>query len=393
MRGRFITRARRHNRFVALNCAAVPAALLESELFGHERGTFTGAVAQTIGRFQLADRGTLFLDEIGDLPLELQPKLLRVLQEREFERLGSGRTQQVDVRVIAATNQDLPRMVREGKFRADLYYRLNVFPMELPPLRDRRQDIPALVDHFVQKFAERHRKQIDNVPASLIEALTEYDWPGNIRELQNFIERSVIRSTGNTLRSLARELIRSIPEGSSSGTLMEAERSHILAALEGAKWMVGGRNGAAARLGLPRTTLIAKMEKLGITRPRRDPGGQAGNGKVYEFPASGAGEIEREKVTGAIPIATERALWLLRVKSVGWRRPRSFLFHAQPLQLRLGPALLFVLETTMNDVLTAGQILLDRQTDAYWRVTFDCPPLNIFGPRQYSAVGKGRFRY
>ena len=299
--------ARRNNRFVALNCAAVPAALLESELFGHEKGAFTGAVTQTIGRFQLADRGTLFLDEIGDLPLELQPKLLRVLQEREFERLGSGRTQQIDVRVIAATNQDLLGMVREGKFRPDLYYRLNVFPIELPPLRDRRQDIPALADHFVQKFADRHRKQIDHVPESLMEALTEYDWPGNIRELQNFIERSVILSTGTTLRSLARELIRSTPHTSSSGTLMDAERAHILAALEGTRWMVGGRNGAAARLGLPRTTLIAKMQKLGITRTRQQPGGQTGNGKVYEFPANGGGVVEPEEVDAAMPMAAERA--------------------------------------------------------------------------------------
>ena len=299
--------ARRNHRFVALNCAAVPAALLESELFGHERGAFTGAVTQTIGRFQLADRGTLFLDEIGDLPLELQPKLLRVLQEREFERLGSGRTQQVDVRVIAATNQDLLRMVREGKFRADLYYRLNVFPIELPPLRDRRQDIPALANHFVQMFAGRHRKQIDHVPESLIEALTEYDWPGNIRELQNLIERSVILSNGTTLRSLARELIQSTPHTPSSGTLMDAERAHILAALEGTRWMVGGRNGAAARLGLPRTTLIAKMQKLGITRTLRQPGAQTGNGKVYEFPVNSASSFEAEEDAAAIPMSAEHA--------------------------------------------------------------------------------------
>ena len=298
--------ARRNNRFVALNCAAVPSALLESELFGHERGAFTGAVAQTIGRFQLADRGTLFLDEIGDLPLELQPKLLRVLQEREFERLGSGRTQQVDVRVIAATNQDLLRMVREGKFRADLYYRLNVFPMELPPLRDRAQDIPALVDHFVLKFAERHHKPIEYVPESLMEALTGYDWPGNIRELQNFIERSVILSSGTTLRSLARELVRSTPPTSAGGTLMDAERAHILAALEDTRWMVGGRNGAAARLGLPRTTLIAKMQKLGITRMPRHPDGQTGNAKVYEFPVNAAGGVEPKEVDPEEPVAAER---------------------------------------------------------------------------------------
>jgi formate hydrogenlyase transcriptional activator len=289
--------ARRHNRFVALNCAAVPAALLESELFGHERGAFTGAIAQTTGRFQTADRGTLFLDEIGDLPLELQPKLLRVLQEREFERLGSGRTQQVDVRVIAATNQDLLSLVREKKFRADLYYRLNVFPIDLPALRDRREDIPVLVNYFVQKFAEHHRRPIELVPEPLMEALTECDWPGNIRELQNFIERSVILSNGTALRSLVRELTRSAQPTLSGGTLMDAERTHILAALEDTRWMVGGRNGAAARLGLPRTTLIAKMQKLGISRTPR--GGQQGNAKIYELPTNGAGSVEAEEAVPA----------------------------------------------------------------------------------------------
>ena len=263
---------RRQNRLSALNCAAVPAALLESELFGHERGAFTGAVTQTTGRFQAADRGTLFLDEIGDLPLELQPKLLRVLQEQEFERLGSGRTQQVDVRVIAATNQDLQRMVREGKFRADLYYRLNVFPIELPPLRDRREDIPVLAGHFVRKFAERHRKPVDQIPYEYMQAMMDYDWPGNIRELQNLMERSVIMSSGGVLRPLTQELTRSTPQSPARGTLMDAERSHILAALEKTRWLVGGRHGAAARLGLPRTTLIAKMEKLGIARPSQEPG-------------------------------------------------------------------------------------------------------------------------
>ena len=261
--------ARRRNRFVALNCAAVPAALLESELFGHERGAFTGAVTDTAGRFQAADRGTLFLDEIGDLPLELQPKLLRVLQEREFERLGSGRTQQVDVRVIAATNQDLQRMVREGKFRADLYYRLNVFPIEVPPLRDRPEDIPVLASHFVRKFAERHSKPVDQIPFDLMQAMMSYDWPGNIRELQNLIERSVIMSSSAVLRSFAPELNRTTPRAPSRGMLVDAERAHILAALEGTGWKVGGRNGAAARLGLPRTTLVSKMQKLGITRSPR----------------------------------------------------------------------------------------------------------------------------
>ncbi len=294
--------ARRQNRFVALNCAAIPAALLESELFGHERGAFTGAVTQTIGRFQAADRGTLFLDEIGDMPLELQPKLLRVLQEREFERLGSGRTQQVDVRVIAATNQDLLRMVREGKFRADLYYRLNVFPIELPPLRERRGDIPALVEHFLQNFSARYRKQIDQVPEALMDAVTVYDWPGNIRELQNFIERSVIMTNGTTLRSLARELVPSTQVAPSSGTLMDAERAHILAALEGTQWMVGGRNGAAAKLGLPRTTLIAKMQKLGITRAPRQAAAQSG-GKVYEFPYHGDDSGEAAAPLAAVAFA------------------------------------------------------------------------------------------
>ena len=192
---------RRQNRFVALNCAAIPSALLESELFGHERGAFTGAVAQTMGRFQAADRGTLFLDEIGDLPLELQPKLLRALQEKQFERLGGGRTIQVDVRVIAATNQDLWRMVQERKFRADLYYRLNVFPITLPPLREREDDIPLLIEHFVQKFAKRQGKSIDRIPDEVMEALKRHDWPGNIRELQNVIERAVIMTTGPVLSS------------------------------------------------------------------------------------------------------------------------------------------------------------------------------------------------
>jgi formate hydrogenlyase transcriptional activator len=282
---------RRHHRFVALNCAAVPAALLESELFGHEKGAFTGAVAQTMGRFQMADRGTLFLDEIGDLPLEVQPKLLRVLQEREFERLGSGRTHQVNVRVIAATNQDLLAMVREGRFRADLYYRLNVFPIELPALRDRREDIPVLVDYFVQKFAERYSKQIEHLPEPLLAVLTDYDWPGNIRELQNFIERSVIMTNGTTLHSLAPELIALDQPRPLRLSLVDMERDHILEALEGTGWMVGGRNGAAARLGLPRTTLIAKMQKLGITRAPRYSSREQGGATIYEFPSSTASAV------------------------------------------------------------------------------------------------------
>jgi transcriptional regulator with GAF, ATPase, and Fis domain len=232
---------RRKNRFVALNCAAIPSTLLESELFGYEKGAFTGAVAQTVGRFQAADRGTLFLDEIGDLPLELQPKLLRVLQEKQFERLGGGHTLQVDVRVIAATNQDLGRMVQERKFRADLYYRLNVFPMTLPPLRERAKDIPLLAQHFVQKFAKQQSKVIDTIPDEVMAALEYHGWPGNIRELQNVIERGVIM------------------------TLADAERAHITATLRETNWVIGGPHGAAAQLGLPRTTLIARMQRLGIS--------------------------------------------------------------------------------------------------------------------------------
>lgn len=256
---------RRHNRFVALNCAAIPSALLESELFGHERGAFTGAVTQTTGRFQAADHGTLFLDEIGDLPLELQPKLLRVLQEQQIERLGGGRTLQVDVRVIAATHQDLWRMVQERKFRADLYYRLNVFPIMLPALRERTEDIPLLIEHFVRKFAERHGKSIDHIADDMLQLLKRHDWPGNIRELQNFIERAVIMTAGAALRppiaELPRRDVRSVPPR----TLADAERTHIVAMLRETNWVVGGRNGAAAKLGLPRTTLIARMQKLGIS--------------------------------------------------------------------------------------------------------------------------------
>jgi formate hydrogenlyase transcriptional activator len=257
---------RRQNRFVALNCAAIPSALLESELFGHERGAYTGAVSQTIGRFQAADRGTLFLDEIGDLPLELQPKLLRVLQEQQFERLGGGRTVQVDVRVIAATNQDLWRMVQERRFRADLYYRLNVFPITLPPLRERGGDIPLLVEHFVQKFAKRQGKSIDQIPDHVMETIKSHSWPGNIRELQNFIERAVIMTRGPVLRPEMPELMTRAAVSAPVRTLAEAERAHITAMLREANSVVGGRNGAAARLGLSRTTLIGRMRKLGISR-------------------------------------------------------------------------------------------------------------------------------
>jgi formate hydrogenlyase transcriptional activator len=257
---------RRKNRFVALNCAAIPAALLESELFGHERGAFTGAVAQTMGRFQAADRGTLFLDEIGDLPLELQPKLLRALQEKQIERLGGGHTFQVDVRVVAATNQDLWGMVQEKKFRADLYYRLNVFPIRLPPLRERGDDIPLLIEHFVEMFARRQGKSIERIPDEVMEALTRYSWPGNIRELQNFIERSVILTSGSELRAPIADLAESEIQLDDVRTLEDANRAHIKATLCETKWVVGGPNGAAARLGMHRTTLIAKMQKLGISR-------------------------------------------------------------------------------------------------------------------------------
>jgi formate hydrogenlyase transcriptional activator len=260
---------RRQQRFVAINCGAIPAPLLESELFGHERGAFTGAVTQTMGRFQAADRGTLFLDEIGDLPLELQPKLLRALQEQQFERLGSGHTLKVDVRVIAATNQDLWEMVQERKFRADLYYRLNVFPITLPPLRERQEDILLLANHFVRRFAERQGKVIDYVPYDAMESLKRHHWPGNIRELQNFIERAVIMSSGH-LHLPSGELKSMIKsdEPTAIRTLAETERDHILDVLRQVRGVVSGRNGAAARLGLPRTTLLYRMRKLGITQER-----------------------------------------------------------------------------------------------------------------------------
>jgi formate hydrogenlyase transcriptional activator len=253
--------------FVGLNCAAIPGALLESELFGHEKGAFTGAIAQTIGRFQAAHGGTLFLDEIGDLPLELQPKLLRVLQEQQYERLGSTRTLRADVRVIAATNQDLSRMVEEKSFRADLYYRLSVFPISLPPLRERKDDIPSLVEYFVRRFSHQMGKSIGQVPDGVMEILKSYHWPGNIRELQNFIERSVLVTQGPILSPRISELkhLMHATVSAPSQTLCDAERTHILGILEKTNWIVGGRNGAAARLGLPRTTLISRMQKLGIS--------------------------------------------------------------------------------------------------------------------------------
>jgi len=257
---------RRDHSFVALNCAAIPASLLESELFGHERGAYTGALSQTIGRLELADRGTLFLDEIGDLPLELQPKLLRALQEQEFERLGSTRTNRVDVRVIAATNRDLSELVQQGRFRADLYYRLNVIPITVPALRERPQDIPLLVDHFVRHFSERMNKSVDKIPHELSYLLSTCDWLGNVRELENFIERAVIMSTGQVLRPAMADLKYLIKHSPSASIafFMEAERDHILEALRETNWVVGGRRGAAAVLGMARSPLIDKVRTLGV---------------------------------------------------------------------------------------------------------------------------------
>ena len=256
--------------FIKLNCAAIPFDLLESELFGHEKGAFTGAIMQKLGRFEMADTGTLFLDEIGDIPLALQPKLLRVLQEQEFERLGSGRTHRINVRLVAATHRDLSEMIERNEFRSDLYYRLNVFPVVLPPLRERRQDIPQLVSHFVDIFARRMGKRIDHVPEETMEAFTSYSWPGNVRELQNLIERAVIRSNNGVLPNPLPVLVKNpatvtpVP-----GNLTDSTRALILQTLQAAGWIIGGPDGAAARLGLKRTTLIAKMKKLGISRPTR----------------------------------------------------------------------------------------------------------------------------
>jgi transcriptional regulator with GAF, ATPase, and Fis domain len=259
----------RSGPFVALNCAAVPAALLESELFGHERGSFTGAIAQTTGRFLAADGGTLFLDEIGDMPLELQPKLLRVLQERMFERIGSTRSIRTNVRVIAATNQNLLTMVDEGRFRADLFYRLSVFPIALPPLRERLEDLEELSHAFLRQFARTHGKNGLTLSMELMDLMRLYSWPGNIRELQNFIERAVIVSDGTTLTPRASEIrrLRESASAPASETLGGAQRLHILQTLEDTDWVLGGRRGAAARLGIPRTTLISKMQRLGIPRP------------------------------------------------------------------------------------------------------------------------------
>ena len=257
--------------FIKLNCAAIPFDLLESELFGHEKGAFTGAIAQKIGRFELADKGTLFLDEVGDIPLPLQPKLLRVLQEQEFERLGSGRTHQVDVRLVAATHRNLVEMVKRNEFRSDLYYRLNVFPVPLPPLRARREDIPALVEHFVEIYARRMGRQIDQISPETMSELTSYPWPGNIRELQNFIERSVILTSGNVLESPIASLRNAVEAQSLEPITMEdAERDHIRKTLEQTRWVVSGPNGAAARLGIKRSTLYFRMQKLGISRTNKD---------------------------------------------------------------------------------------------------------------------------
>ena len=262
---------RRDRPFIKVNCAAIPSGLLESELFGHEKGAFTGAIMRKPGRFELADKGTLFLDEVGDIPLELQAKLLRVLQEREFERLGSTRTQKVDVRVIAATHRDLKQMVAEGTFRSDLYYRLHVFPLSLPPLRDRREDIPLIVRHFVDKYCRQMNRHIETVSSRAWEVLTNYAWPGNVRELQNFIERAVILSPGTSLRAPLEELTQETIYSSQNhlSTLEEMEREHVVRALKESNWVTGGPKGAAAKLGMKRTTLAYRIRKLGIpVRPQ-----------------------------------------------------------------------------------------------------------------------------
>jgi formate hydrogenlyase transcriptional activator len=281
--------------FVRLNCAAIPLDLLESELFGHEKGAFTGAIAQKIGRFELADKGTLFLDEVGDIPPALQPKLLRVLQEQEFERLGSTRTHQVNVRLVAATNRDLVEMVKRGEFRSDLYYRLNVFPILLPPLRERHEDIPALVTHFVEILGGRMGREIEHIPPETMSALCAYHWPGNIRELQNLIERAVILSNDGVLpnplpaaeaeqRAAVSPGVTTLSPGAT--TLRDSERTLILQTLEAVRWVIGGPKGAATKLGLARTTLIHKMQKLGISRP-----GLQNNENVIEPASQGTSSL------------------------------------------------------------------------------------------------------
>jgi formate hydrogenlyase transcriptional activator len=262
---------RRKRTFMKINCAAIPSGLLESELFGHERGAFTNAVARKIGRFELANGGTLFLDEVGELPLELQPKLLRVLQELEFERLGGTRTIKVDVRVVAATNRDLAQMVCERRFRDDLYYRVNVFPIQVPPLRKRLEDIDALVHYFVGRFAVRMRRYIERIPAAAMEAMRRYSWPGNVRELENLIERAIILSRGPTLEVPLGDLARRPSDcAGDDGTesLDQLTRMHVVRILNETNWMVGGRRGAAVRLGMHRTTLQSMMKRLGLARPR-----------------------------------------------------------------------------------------------------------------------------
>lgn len=262
---------RKDRTFVKLNCAAIPTGLLESELFGHERGAFTGAVAQKVGRFELAHRGTLFLDEVGDIPPDLQPKLLRVLQEQEFERLGGTKTIRVDVRLVAATHRDLARLAADGRFRSDLFYRLNVFPVVLPPLRERLEDVPRLVRHFTQRFARRMGRRIETIPTAVMDALVRYPWPGNVRELQNVIERAVILSPGPSLQAPVSDLLPAAVEPPAptpaAVTLADAERDHIVGALTETDWVVGGPKGAAVRLGMKRSTLLWKMKKLGISRP------------------------------------------------------------------------------------------------------------------------------
>jgi formate hydrogenlyase transcriptional activator len=262
--------ARRHRPYIKVNCAAIPLGLLESELFGHEKGAFTGAIMRKAGRFEVADKGTLFLDEVGDIPLEVQSKLLRVLQEHEFERLGSARTQQVDVRIVAATHRDLRRMVEDGEFRSDLFYRLHVFPLTVPPLRDRREDIPLLVRHYVDKYSKRMNRRIETIPSQAMEVITNYSWPGNVRELQNFIERAVILSSGGALRAPIAELEQAVDQSPNPkrSILAELERESVLRAIREANWVIGGPNGAAARLGMKRTTLAYRIRKLNIpTRP------------------------------------------------------------------------------------------------------------------------------
>jgi formate hydrogenlyase transcriptional activator len=259
---------RRDRDFVKFNCAAIPLDLLESELFGHEKGAFTGAIARRMGRFELADKGTLFLDEIGDIPLELQPKLLRVLQEQEFEKLGSSHTQRVNVRLVAATNRDLKQRVAEKEFRSDLYFRLNIFPVAIPPLRQRSEDIPLLVKAFVKDCCRRMNRRVDTIADETMTALTQYAWPGNVRELQNFIERAVIMSPGRMLRAPLESLSWfEEPDSAAPTTLDEAEYDHILKTLKETRWVIGGTKGAAEKLGLKRTTLVSKMRKLGLSRP------------------------------------------------------------------------------------------------------------------------------